>query len=536
MSATQRFKDMGDGTFVPEMTLPQRTKDVLGRLKVSLHQNRFEADFEYGLQPSRWESYTSGAGASITHLPGLGGSRLRVTNAGDVAIRQSRPYHRYQPGKSMYVASAINFGAVNSNQFQRFGIFDDANGVFFEQGNPTVANPYGIYVVIRSDSAANANIVGANTLTVLASAPTETRIGLDKMNGAKILGGNLIWTRIQMLWIEYAWYGAGGIRFGVMIDGEPNILHQIGTGNSAFTGSDQLGPWSRTGNLPVRYEQRNLVGYTSGANDMIHFGVSVVVEGGIDAQRGFTYSYGMARTLPRRNIGANVSQFPVLSVQGKTMGKVEYDQTGGAVTSGTTTTITVAGTPFPITFGGLIGRAIFFPGLSGGSGLTARIVSNTANTITFQDTILGTGSVLSAAPAAGQAYQIGLINRGQLLPQTLFISSDQVCLVELILGTVNSPVVLTGAVFQALATLGSPNSLAQRDVSATAYVSGGEIIFAFTSPAGGSGLQQIDLQNIFALYNNIAGNQPDILTVAISTGTAASNNVGAHIVCQEAMS
>lgn len=58
---------------------------------------------------------------------------------------------------------------------------------------------------------------------------------------------------------------------------------------------------------------------------------------------------------------------------------------------------------------------------------------------------------------------------------------------------------------------------------------------SFTAPAGGSGLQQLDLSQLFPLYTNIKGNVPDILTLAITT-TGTASDVGAHFICQEAMS
>ena len=86
-------------------------------------------------------------------------------------------------------------------------------------------------------------------------------------------------------------------------------------------------------------------------------------------------------------------------------------------------------------------------------------------------------------------------------------------------------------------TLGSFNSLASKDVSANALSANtGEVVYAFTSPAGGSGLQTFDLTNLFALYNNVRGNQPDILTLAVSTNSSISANIGGHLVAQEAMS
>jgi hypothetical protein len=84
-----------------------------------------------------------------------------------------------------------------------------------------------------------------------------------------------------------------------------------------------------------------------------------------------------------------------------------------------------------------------------------------------------------------------------------------------------------------MASLGSPNSFATRDISAVS-MSGGEVVYAFVSPAN-SGLQVFDLSNFFPLYNTIRGGVPDILTVAVTTsGSAAA--VGVHLVGQEAMS
>lgn len=574
----------GSGSTGQPTVMPQRLRDNLGRLKVSLHQNVYEADFEYGLQPLRWEQYTARAG-TIVHQPGAGGVRMRVTTAsGDVTIRQSRPYHRYQPGKTMYMATAANLGATQANQVQRIGFLDDSNGIFFEQsGAGTGTNPYGMFVVYRSD---------------VSGTPTDTRIALDTWNGDAAVIASMDWTRIQMLWIEYAWYGAGALRWGCFINGEPIILHQVGIGNLASQGT----PWSRTGNLPVRYEQRN-TGATALQNDMVHYGVSVMIEGRSDAQRGFTYSYGMARQTPRRTVSANVVQYPVLSIRPRPMGTIEFSNTNSAATAGSTTTLTASGAtwttdqwkgralylpsgPLPTvstgTVAGQVGTVTFtaphglrvgdyltfagftpsgwnislavtsvtsttvvtvtFVGTAPGNvtvvgtvvtPLTARITGNTSTVLTFGDVVLG--AALPAALASGVAYQIGLINRGQLLPQQLLVSSSALCVVELIASTPSSPVVLTAPTFGSLVGQGSNNSFAERDVVATA-LAGGEVVYAFTAPAGGSGLLQIDLSNFFPLYNTVRGNLPDLLTVAVTTQAATPADVGAHLICQEAMS
>jgi len=487
---------------------PSQIVDVTGRLKMSRHQNIYDADFEYGSQPLRWESLTAGS-ATIVHQPGQGGVRMAVTTAnGDLAIRQSRPYHRYQPGKTMYMASACLFGAATTNNRQRVGYFDDSNGIFFEQGDATATNPYGMSVVIRSDAG---------------GVPTDTKISLDAWNGDASIIQKLDWTCLQMLFLEYAWYGAGALRWGVYINGDPVIVHQIGTSNRA----GQTLPWARTGNLPVRYELRN-VGTVAASNAFLHYGVSVMVEGGVDDQRGFTYAYGMAPATPRRTVASSSTRYPVLSIRNRIMGTLEYTQATSAITAGTTTSLTATGTPW--TVDQWKGRCVSY--VNTGVTYTARITSNTTSVLTIADVV--TGGAAPAAPVAGQNYTIGLINRGQILPRQLLVSSSAIALVEIIASTTASPVTLTGATFAPLTGLGSANSFAERDVSSTA-LTGGEVVMAFTAPAGGSGLQQLDLSNLFPLYTNIKGNVPDILTLAITT-TGTASDVGGHFICQEAMS
>ena len=808
---------------------PQRLRDVVGKLKVSQAQNIYDADFEYGTQPLRWEQFivNVSGNASIVQNPGLGGVTMTIGGglnnippiSGDITIRQSRPYHRYQPGKTMYMASNVNFGGATTGQFQRVGIFDDSNGVFLMQNNPTTTNPFGIYAVIRSDSG---------------GLPVDTVFDITQWNGNRTIIQALDWSKVQMVWMEYAWYGAGAIRWGVVINGEPWVLHQVGTGNAVIQGQAQIKPWSRTGNLPVRYEQRN--SNTGAQSVMTHYGVSVLIEGGRDPQRGFTYSYGNDAATQQQTIPASSKRYPAMSFRMRPVGTNLFDNTNSAITAGTQSTLTigasgvvgtinsmvgqgnngqalltfsaahnfavtnlslnspaqyvtlsaftqvasitaytistniitatavtgviaigqvltgtgivgsptivsqvtatsaavvsptfvsgglvgtstvslssgasilagqlVSGTGIPAgtfvnqvigasvvlsqaftvqasgtynfyTAGGVgtysvataasiasasgtitgtqsygantyliqnvpstttlvlqipnfpntanpasvptatywainqwTGKSLYYSGSLAGiatiSGLssntvagvtnffatvsftsshylstndvitisgstpatyngiysvtvltnnqvlinfgpktpgaytngavatanyTARIISNTANTLTFQDLV--TSTPMPVAPSAGNAYQIGLIDRGQLLPQTLLINSTATCLVELIASTPTNQISLQGANFVNLNTLGSYNSFAQQDLSSVS-LAGGEVVYAFST--ANNGLQQLDLTNFFPVLTNIKGNIPDILTVAVTTSAGATFQV--NVVCQEAM-
>lgn len=480
---------------------PDALMDVSGRQKVTLHQNIFDADFEYGTQPLRWDTLAANGG-TVAALPASGGIGLTATTtANSAVIRQSRPYHRYQPGKSLYMATAVQFGVQAANSFQRVGIFDDGNGAFFEQDGTGR-----IFCVLRSD---------------VDGLPVDTRVVQTSWNRATGLPATLDpnsslvldFNRIQMLWIEYAWYGAGTVRFGVIINGVPVILHQSSRGNAAGA----VTPWSRTGNLPVRYEIRH-IGVTT-QQTIMHWGVSVILEGRSDDQRGFTYTYGTAPGA-RRTVPLSSTRFPLLSFRMRPMGVILESNTS---TSGSTNTLVRTGAGW--TVNQFAGRYVLIQ--TGSGPRMARIQSNTTDTLTFTDAVLG--GALDVGPTTS-AYQIGYPSRGQLLPRQLIISATSLATVELIV----NPTSLTGASFASLVSLGSANSFAERDVSATA-LTGGEVVFAFTAPAGGSGLLQLELANLFPLFTNIRGTVPDIMTLAVSTPGTASD-VAAHIICQEAMS
>lgn len=498
------------GIQYPVMRTHPRFMDLIGNHKVAQFENIYDADFEYGPQTLRWEALTLGGG-TILHLPQAGGVRLQVgTAAGDIAIRQSRPYHRYQPGKTMAMASNILMDPAVVNNRQRLGFFDDSNGCFFDQGDPDPANdnPSGMGVVVRSD---------------ISGAPTDFRVPMHQWNGNRDLIRSINWAVQQMAYVEYTWYGGGSVKFGVMLNGQPWILHQEDYSNR----NGQTTPWCRTGNLPVRYETRN-IGATAQASTLIHYGVSVGIWGGSNAQRGFTYTYGMALGQPTRNVAAGTSRLPVLSVRMRPMGTQEFTQAGAALTGGTNSSATIGTTPW--TANQWRGRHLNC--FVGGVSYMARITGNANNSLTRVDPI--TGGPLAVAPVAGQPYTIGLVNRGQLLPKRLWVTATALAQCEIFFSTPTSPIVLSGSNFVAMSSIGSANSFAERDVAATSFT-GGERVKKFPLPAGADP-QPIDLSDLFPLYNNIRGNVPDIMTLAVTTQGGTSSNVGGDFDAQELMS
>jgi hypothetical protein len=206
-------------------------------------------------------------------------------------------------GTGPYYA-AINgwYGAVN-----RLGSFDQQNGLFWEfdgqtlsavrrnstfqlsgrvtvtNGSSTVAQTdasfptsfakqlsIGDYIVLRGQSYKVEGIASDTSLTisptyrgataahVVASKTVETRIpqsqfNIDKIDGTGPSGFNIDLTKMQMFYIDYSWYGAGFIRWGVRgINGDVYYVHKMENNNI------NQEAYMRSGNLPARYESSAL--------------------------------------------------------------------------------------------------------------------------------------------------------------------------------------------------------------------------------------------------------------------------------------
>jgi hypothetical protein len=209
-------------------------------------------------------------------------------------------------GFPMRVSPVNWYGASN-----RAGMFDQQNGMFFEydgqqlyavwrssvlqlNGTVTVTNGSGTvtgvgtqfntqlipgdFIVIRGQTYRVVTIDTSTSLSIspeyrgttitspsyaLVSKTVDTRIpqsqwNLDKCNGTGPSGYNIDLTRMQMLYMDYSWYGAGVIRWGVRAtNGQVIYCHQQQNNNQQFEA------YLRSGNMPAHYESNGIVGYTA---------------------------------------------------------------------------------------------------------------------------------------------------------------------------------------------------------------------------------------------------------------------------------
>jgi hypothetical protein len=182
--------------------------------------------------------------------------------------------------------------------FSRIGFFDNQNGMFFEfdgqtlytvlrssinqiNGVVAVTNGSNIvsgtgtqfttqlqpgsnivirgqsYRVVQINSAASMQISpeyrGTTITNAIVSITIDTKTPqsqwLDPCNGTGPSGYNIDLTRMQMWYIDYSWYGAGYIRFGIRgTNGLVTYVNQIQNNNKQFEA------YMRSGNMAAHYE------------------------------------------------------------------------------------------------------------------------------------------------------------------------------------------------------------------------------------------------------------------------------------------
>lgn len=266
--------------------------DAFGRLRVSEVQTIFDSTLQYNTNTTfKWNELLVG-GATVVHVPNESSVILQCgTASGDKVIRQSKRHIRYQAGKSQFVANSGVLGVKKVNVRQRIGIFDELNGLFFEQDENDLK------VVRRT------NVTGTPTDNPV----NQDSWNLDKLDGTGISGITLDMSKSQIFIIDFQWLGVGRVRFGFDLNGEKVYVHEFDNSNLLTE------VYMTTSNLPVRYEIEN-TGIAASATDLKQICSSVASEAGFQDERGITFSVNTGSTI----VGAGTRR-PILSIMPKTV-------------------------------------------------------------------------------------------------------------------------------------------------------------------------------------------------------------------------
>jgi hypothetical protein len=351
------------------------------------------------------------------------------------------------PASGSYYCNITSwYGAVN-----RLGLFDQQNGVFWEfdgttlnavrrsatfqlSGKVSVTNgsntitqtnsffptnfskqvTVGDWVVLRGFAYRVTDIASDTSMTVspqyrgttdnyvIASKVSELRIpqsqfNIDKLDGTGPSGYNIDLSKMQMWYLDYSWYGAGFIRWGVRAtDGNIIYAHKLPNNNVNNEA------YMRSGNIPARYESSTvpmftyLTASTTGSDTTIN-----VAD---------TSKFPSAGTLVIRN---NVVGHEYINYTGKTTTAFTGVTRGQAGNSSLAVTISAGSNQGSVSSaaGLQIGQRIIPTSAFNGAFPEGTFISNIVGTvITFSNAAIVANPTVIAAPmgaTSGQSFTYG---------------------------------------------------------------------------------------------------------------------------------
>ena len=409
---------------------------------------------------------------------------------------------------------------------------------------------------------------------IIMTKTVDTRIpqenwSIDKCDGTGVTGFNLDLNKIQMVYIDYSWYGAGKIRFGFKDQtGEVKYVHEFIHNNI------MLESYFRSGNLPARYEVTTYTDPTY-IPFLFHWGTSVIMDGQFDDDKAYLFS-GSSQTLTitgttAKNFGSRAIAVSTNIINIPTHGFTSGDavQFVGLTPQG----LTGVNTQNPTTantgtnpFNNLQNSRIYYIRVVNTNDVTIHptqadavatggtniidITSQGNSQYTYNFFPLGSlnntsganyqpliSLRLSPSVSEGLTGKLGdrdVINRMQLRTKELAVQTTQLVDVK----------VLINPRLNNLNFVATPSPSLTQVIAHTANdtVSGGTQVYNFRA-AGQSGTEQsttVSLDELFELSNSILGGDsvypdgPDILTIAVARLTGSTTLASAKITWTEA--
>lgn len=331
--------------------------DAFGRSRVSMPASIFDAKQVYDDQPLLFTAYSAGGG-STAYQSSSACTRLTVNGVnGARALRQTKRYLNYQPGKAQLVYTTFNFNGAVENVKKRAGYFDDDNGIYVELGGTAAAPVYSIN--IRS------NVGGVSSLDSVSQASWN----LDPLDGTGPSGFELDPTKTVILVVDFEWLGVGQVRVGFDFGGQTVYAHRFQHSNFGTA------VYMKTPNLPVRWEILNSA--ASAGSNMDAICCSVQSEGGanpLSIQR-----TGSRGTSPVANVTTTLQSVLAIRLQSAYNRATVFPLNGACVTTDT-----------GINY---YGQLVLNPNLGGA--LTYSPVSNSAVELSTSVQTVSGGTVLS---------------------------------------------------------------------------------------------------------------------------------------------
>jgi len=381
---------------------------------------------------------------------------------------------------------------------------------------------------------------GISIAGALVSKTVDTRVPrnlwYDPLDGTGPSGYELDVTKMQMLYIDYSWYGAGFSRFGFRTTkGQIAYVHQFTNNNVRYEA------YMRSGNMAAHYESNN-----SSPNVFLAATLAAATGAGGSIFVNSTEGYAPSGTLRLQAAGQTgvVEHITYSSKTGNAFIIAARAQTGGQATAQTFTYSATAPVTVeyfaPDTAASLShwGSSVIMDGqFNDDKSLVFNYGTTTSVSINNNTTVPIMAIRIAPAIDNGTSGLLGakeIINRMQLQLVDMAAVSSGVLLVNLILNGFCTG--FTGAFGSVAAGSQVSSSLAQIAVntSNTATITGGESVTALYS----SGVNSIDLGGVRDLGNSILGggttntvptsqaglypDGPDVLYIVVTNNSGAA--------------
>ena len=240
------------------------TRDAFGRIVTVTPTTIFTTDPQFTSQRAVMDYVSTGTGAVFVDVSNSV-ITLSASGAGGRAVRQSREYLLYQPGKPQLFTFTMvpqSSGTFDNSVVVRAGIFDDYRdkntagstnpGAGVEVNQPSMGHFFELsgnqwFVVERANS--SNNVVNVNRVP-------QGNWNVDTLNGDRTRspsGYLLPKDKPVIFFIERQWLGVGAVRLGAYFNGRPVHCHTFQ--NRGFNR-----PYTHLSKLPMRWEIEKVAG------------------------------------------------------------------------------------------------------------------------------------------------------------------------------------------------------------------------------------------------------------------------------------
>lgn len=235
---------------------PNPTMDLFGRINTATPTTIFTTHPAFTLQQETNQYLSTGTASFFYDISNSVVQQTVSTTAGR-AVRQSREYLLYQPGKlqSCIITGVPELsGNFDGSVAVRMGLFDDYRDKSAEPNQPSMGHFFELsgntwYVVERANSYDN--------VTNVTRIP-QSNWNLDTVNGNRSTSPSGYILKIPpntgvLFSVDRQWLGVGVVRMGVYFNGKPIFVH-------AFHDRLYGRPYTHLPKLPIRWEIEKVSG------------------------------------------------------------------------------------------------------------------------------------------------------------------------------------------------------------------------------------------------------------------------------------